>query len=132
MSLIAAGSAPKSLKIPSTKKANNCTIDLNDPTFRQMSLINSKDESTTDKAIFNERQDTKGRSHAARSIFSNTTLQSGITVSTAQDCFFSQSFISFDLFLFEAVSCRYVVTSCIFRWCVATSISESCWIVSAS
>ena len=81
--LITAGSAPKSLKNPSTKKANNCAKGLDDPTFRQISLINSKDESTTDKAIFNDRQDTKGRRHAARSIFSNTTSQSGITISTA-------------------------------------------------
>ena len=93
-------------------------------------MINSKDESTTDKAIFDDLQDTKGRSHAAKSIFSNTTSQSGITVSTAEDCFFTQSYISFDLLFFEAVNCGYLVTSSIFRWCVATSVSESCWIFS--
>ena len=100
MLLIAEGSLPKSLKDPSTKKANNCTNSLGDPTFRQISLINSKDESTTDKAIFNIRQDIKGCTHAAKSIISNTASQRGITVSTADECFFSVRFILFDLLLF--------------------------------
>ena len=103
MLLIAEGTSPKSLKNSSTKKANNCTKGLDDPTFLQISLINSKDESATDKAIFNDRQDTKGRRHAARSIFLNITSQSGITISTSEDCLFSLSFISFDVFLFELV-----------------------------